>query len=93
MKNQEIQLRAFGVLRKIADEKGWIRFQCEDAPGPFNVKTLKKILKAHIQSQGSVIDPEVIDLCAVANENDVLGEDAVLTSLSNLAILPPVSGG
>lgn len=87
---KQIRVRAFGVLREVADLNGVIEVS---ALGAGTARDLKRGLEEKLQREYPDFDSSVIQRCAVADDRDLLGEDSVLDPSRMHAILPPVCGG
>jgi hypothetical protein len=85
------RLRAFGVLREVADPEGWIEIP---SGNDLSVAELRGILQKSLQERHPGFDAEAILDCAIADENEILPENArIRPGDRELAILPPVCGG
>ena len=83
MSDIKISVRLFGAFRKYGET---ISFS---APSGSNVQAIKSLLAAALKLD----DPALVNDSAIANDNEIVGADAVFTQDSQLAILPPVCGG
>ena len=86
----EIRLRAFGVLRKVADHDGY--GVCSGFM-PSTIFLIKETLKHHLQKAFPEFDASVVEECAFAQGTCILSDADGLLNLQELAILPPVCGG
>ena len=50
-------------------------------------------VKAHLAQELKIKDTSLLDNSALANDNEIIDDDAIFTQDSQLAILPPVCGG
>jgi molybdopterin converting factor small subunit len=76
-----VHIKFYGGLRRFGDG---IDLSIETGS---TVKSLKKKLQQELDGDGLVLDS------VVANDDAILGEDAVIESDAPLSILPPVCGG
>ena len=93
MKVDRLRIRVFGVLRNFSDEDGFLNVELKS---PVDLETsddLKQVLIRHFESSHSTLDPEVLQGCAIADEDSVLAPGSPLNSVQGLALLPPVCGG
>jgi hypothetical protein len=98
MKVEKVRLRVFGVLRNFSDESG---FWDLDFQSPVEIETgadLKRELIRHFSNLPEDarlpgFDPEILSSCAIADDEQVLAPGSRLSSIGNLALLPPVCGG
>ena len=93
MSPHRIELRVFGVMRKVSDDEGYFRFPLKGDASIGSVRELKRVIKEWLLESHPGFDSGLVDECAIADEAQVLTEDAVLTGLQGLAVLPPVCGG
>ena len=83
MNSITITMRLFGIFRKYGETVSF------PAPSGSSVQDVKSLLAAALKLE----DASLINDSAIANDNEVVGADAVFTRDSQLAILPPVCGG
>lgn len=78
-----INIKLFGAFRKHGDKVSFT------FPSGASVQDVKERLAQELKGA----DPALINDSAIANDNEIIGADAVFTEDSELAILPPVCGG
>jgi molybdopterin converting factor small subunit len=78
-----IHLRLFGAFRKYGEN---VTFTM---PAGCNIAAVKEKLAEVLK----LADKKLILDSALANDNEIIDSNAVLTKDSHLAILPPVCGG
>ena len=96
-------MRAFGMLREVADSEGWIEVMVPgdltvDSISDLTVAELRVILQKILHERHPGFDAGAILDCAIADENEILAEDARIglklrSAGKTLALLPPVCGG
>jgi molybdopterin converting factor small subunit len=111
MSEKGFRLRAFGMLREVADSEGWIEVMVPgdltvdsisdltvDSISDLTVAELRVILQRILHERHPGFDAGAILDCAIADENEILAEDAriglnLCSAGKTLALLPPVCGG
>ncbi|NDF15371.1 hypothetical protein EB061_08630 [bacterium] len=103
MSEKGFRLRAFGMLREVADSEGWIEVMVPgdltvDSISDLTVAELRVILQKILHERHPGFDAGAILDCAIADENEILAEDARIglklrSAGKTLALLPPVCGG
>lgn len=83
MSTIEITMRLFGAFRKYGEIAHFF------VPSGSSVLDIKKALVKKLELD----DPALVHDSAIANDNEIIGGDAVFTQDAHLAILPPVCGG
>lgn len=78
-----ITMRLFGAFRTYGET---VKF---DVPAGSSVRDVKDRLVLELKLDG----PALVYDSALANDNEIMSDDAVFTQDSHLAILPPVCGG
>lgn len=78
-----ITMRLFGAFRKYGEK---VVFTMPSGCGAAAVKEKLAEVLGHV-------DKNLIHDSALANDNEIIGIDAVLSKDARLAILPPVCGG
>jgi hypothetical protein len=69
MKVDRLRIRVFGVLRNFSVEGGLLNV---DFKAPVEIQTsddVKQVLIEHFESTQSTLDPEVLQECAIADED------------------------
>lgn len=85
-----VELRLFGAFRKCSENS----FIPITISSNCNVKELRKYIEAELNRLNPNLGlSKLIYESAIANENEVLDENAEISSSCKLAILPPVCGG
>jgi molybdopterin converting factor small subunit len=93
MKVDRLRIRVFGMLRNFSDEDGFLNVELKNPVELETSNDLKKLLIRHFETTQSTLDPEVLQECAIADEDSVLSPASPLRSVQGLALLPPVCGG
>lgn len=84
-----IEVKLFGAFREL-QEKSY-RF---DLPCGVHVDEVREALKSAIAKKSpQFAQKNLLDVSALATETAILRNDDVLTQDTQLAILPPISGG
>jgi len=83
MGNITVVVQLFGAFRKYGGEMILIM------PAGSTAGNVKKRLADFLELQ----DREILKSSAIANENEIMNEGAVISEDCRLAILPPVCGG
>jgi molybdopterin converting factor small subunit len=82
-KKIEIKLELFGAFLNYSQDK-YIIFTYDN---PITVEKLKKDLKEKIQNSA------LVDDSVLANEDQILNQNELISKSGHYAILPPVCGG
>lgn len=83
MSDIDIKVRLFGAFRKYGEELSF----SVPAGSPLLV------VRRKLENLVSAADKALVQSAAFADDDSILGEDAVITSDARLAVLPPVCGG
>lgn len=82
-KKIEITVRLFGAFRRYGERI------VLSAPSGSSIADIITLLSEKIEPQDKVL----LNDSAMANDNEIVGRDFILSENSELAILPPVCGG
>ncbi len=85
----KIRIALYGALRE-ADPAGHVEL---DVPDDCDIATLRRLLIGHLEEHAPGIGAGLVERSAFASSEEILHDARAVPEGTELAVLPPVSGG